>query len=326
MDKQDLYRYTGIPDQLYGIRSMRLMEGAASGCRLIEAVTAGGLHADFLPDTGLDIGLVRYKGKNVSFLSKNGYDSPVNFSARDGEFKHTFSAGLLYTCGLRSAGPPSTDGQEYHPLHGRIHGKQATGVGAYTEDDNLVIVGTLRETSLFGHALELKRRITLPVWGSSIIVEDTIENLTPRPEEFMIMYHYNFGYPLLSEKARLVLPDDRATTPRTEHAKTGSGRECEFVCPIDGEDEMVYNHLLSDGYARLENQDAGIAVTMRWGLDSLPILIQWKSMASGDYVLGIEPSNSYIMGRAAERENGTLQTLDAFGKVSTRVELAFESF
>ena len=47
-------------------------------------------------------------------------------------------------------------------------------------------------------------------------------------------------------------------------------------------------------------------------------------MASGDYVLGLEPSNCYIMGRHDERENGTLPVLKAFESVRSTVTIEFE--
>jgi len=323
MDRKQIYRYTGKSGQLYGLRRLQLQEGGATGCTVIEAATAGGLTADILPDTGLDIGIVRYKGKNISFLSKNGYDSPAVFSARDGEFSHSFPGGMLYTCGLRSTGIPNEDGGEFHPIHGRIHGKQATCVSIYTEGDNLIVRGTLRESSLFGHALEMRRRITLPAWGSKIIIEDEIENITPHPEGFTVLYHFNFGYPMLSEHARLVLPEGRETEARNERSAAGLGKALEFSAPVDGEEEQVYFHTLNEGYARLENTDIGVAAALRWDLENLPVLIQWKSMMSGDYALGLEPANNYILGRAEERKNGTLQILDAFSSVTNRLELEF---
>jgi hypothetical protein len=42
----------------------------------------------------------------------------------------------------------------------------------------------------------------------------------------------------------------------------------------------------------------------------LPRLVQWKMAGAGTHVLGVEPSNCYVEGRAAERERGTLVTLE----------------
>ena len=114
------------------------------------------------------------------------------------------------------------------------------------------------------------------------------------------------GYPLLSEKARLILPEERETIPRTEFARTGLGRECGFDKPVDGEEERVFFQKMKKEFrAKLENPEFGINMTISWSGDTLPILSQWRSMASGDYVLGLEPTNCYIMGRHDERENGT---------------------
>lgn len=314
----------GNTNQLYGVRRVTLNEGKARGTEIIEIHTAGGLQVDILPDSGLDIGQVRYKGVNMAWMSKNGYDSPAVDIPYEQEFLHTFPGGLLYTCGLRSAGPSNRDADEYHPLHGRYHSLAAEQVCAQTVEDRIVVSGTVRETALFGHVLELKREISIPCRSSSITVHDTVANLTPRDEEIMMIYHCNFGYPLLSEHARLILPAERETVPRTEFARTGLGRECEFCQPIDGEEEKVFFHIMKHEFtARLDNPSIGVSMRISWSGDTLPILSQWRCMASGDYVLGLEPTNCYIMGRHDERENGTLSVLKSFEQIDNTVTITF---
>ena len=301
-----------------------MAEGKARGTEIIEVKTAGGLELDILPDTGLDIGQCRYRGVNMSWLSKNGYDSPAAISPYETEFVNTFPGGLLYTCGLRSAGPANWDGEEWHPLHGRYHSLQAQQVCAETEADEILVRGIIRETALFGHCLEVRRVIRIPAFGASLTVEDTVTNLTPRDEEIMQIYHCNFGYPLLSEKAKLTLPEARETIPRTAFAKTGLGRECEFDAPIDSEEERVFfQKMRREFWAQLDNPELGVGMRISWSGDTLPILSQWRSMASGDYVLGLEPTNCYISGRRAERENGTLPVLKAWESVHHTVKIDF---
>ena len=316
--------YIGNPAQLVTLRRVTVSEGRAKGTSIIEVKTAGGLELDILPDAGLDIGQCRYKGVNMSWMSKNGYDSPAAIIPYETDFVNTFPGGLLYTCGLRSAGPANRDGSEWHPLHGRYHSLQAEGVCAEIVNGEIIVKGTIRETALFGHCLEVKRTILVPVFGASVTVEDTVTNQTPRDEEIMQIYHCNFGYPLLSEKAKLVLPEERETIPRTEFAKTGLGRECEFDVPIDGEEERVFfQKMRKDFWAQLKNPDLGVNMTISWSGETLPILSQWRSMASGDYVLGLEPTNSYIMGRHDERENGTLPVLKAWESITNTVKIEF---
>ncbi len=317
--------YIGNPAQLVTLRRVTVSEGRAKGTEIIEVKTAGGLELDILPDAGLDIGQCRYRGINMSWMSKNGYDSPAAVSPYETEFVNTFPGGLLYTCGLRSAGPANRDNGEWHPLHGRYHSLQAEMVCAETEDDEIIVRGTVRETALFGHCLEVRRTIRIPAFGSSVTVQDTVANLTPRDEEIMQIYHCNFGYPLLSEQAELVLPEDREVIPRTEFARTGLGRECTFDRPVDSEEERVFfQKMKGDFRAQLRNPAIGVAMTITWSGDTLPILSQWRSMASGDYVLGLEPTNCYISGRHDERLNGTLPVLKAWDSVSNTVTIEFK--
>ena len=316
--------YIGNPAQLVTLRRVTVSEGKAKGTEIIEVKTADGLELDILPDAGLDIGQCRYRGINMSWMSKNGYDSPAAISPYETEFVNTFPGGLLYTCGLRSAGPANRDNGEWHPLHGRYHSLQAEQLCAEIVDDEIVVRGTIRETALFGHVLEVRRTIRIPAFGASVTVQDTVTNRTPRDEEIMQIYHCNFGYPLLSEKARLHLPEGRETIPHTDFAKTGLGRECTFDKPIPGEEERVFFQKMKEDFsARLENPDLVVSMTISWSGDTLPILSQWRSMASGDYVLGLEPTNCYIMGRHDERENGTLPILKARDSITNTVKITF---
>ena len=316
--------YIGNPAQLVTLRRVTVSEGRPRGVEIIEVRTAGGMDLDILPDAGLDIGQCRYKGINMSWMSKNGYDSPAVIDPYENEFVNTFPGGLLYTCGLRSAGPANRDNGEWHPLHGRYHSLQAQQVCAEIVNDEIVVRGIIRETALFGHCLEVKRTIRIPVFGTSVTVQDTIANLTPRDEEIMQIYHCNFGYPLLSEKAKLSLPKERETVPRTEFAATGLGRECEFDLPIDGEEERVFfQKMQNEFWAKLVNPDLGVGMTISWSGETLPILSQWRSMASGDYVLGLEPTNCYISGRHDEREKGTLPVLKAWDSITNTVKIYF---
>lgn len=149
---------------------------------------------------------------------------------------------------------------------------------------------------MFGHVLEVKRTIRIPVFGASVAIEDTVTNLTPRDEELMQIYHCNFGCQLLSEKSRLVLP----------------------------EEWVFFQKMTREFWAKLENLELGVNMTISWSGDTLPILSQWRSMASGDYILGLEPTNCCIMGRHEERENGILPVLKAFESVTNTMKIDFE--
>ncbi len=316
--------YLCHPQQMYTLRRVMSTEGKAGGSQIIEVSTAGGLQVDLLPDAGLDIGQVRFKGTNVTFICKNGYDSPASIMPYENEFLNTFPGGLLYTCGMRTTGGAHRDGEEWHPLHGRYHSLRAEQVSAYVEDNTVIVRGVLRETALFGHFLELVRTIRIPVFGAQITVADTLTNMAHKEQEYALLYHCNFAYPLLSEKARLELPADRKTTPRTEFAAGFLGKETTFTPPVPGEGERVFFHEEMERKAAIVNEEVGIRAELTWS-ETLPILAHWRSMASGDYVCGLEPTNCYIMGAKQERENGTLPVLKPFETVNTEVTIRFDS-
>ena len=327
MEREKFYRYSGNSDQIYSVRRLILDEGTAKGNAIYQVTTAGGLEFDILPDSGLDIGRLKFKGININYMTKNGYDNPNRLLPIPNNFDHTFSGGMLYTCGLMSVGPDNTDTEgdgEFHALHGRFHGQSAKNLFGYSDDENIYVGGEVKESKQGGQNFLVRRKFTVPVWGSEILLEDEVMNLTPSPVEFMMLYHCNFGWPMLSEKAILEFPEKRKVTPRNQYAADNLATQCEITAPIDEEDERVYfNEMESEAFVRLKNPELGITAEINWSLETLPILAQWKNMRSGDYVLGLEPSTCYIMGRSRERKEGRLLTMKPFETIKNFVRLKF---
>lgn len=325
MEKEKLYRFVGNTDQLYGVKKMTISEGPAGGSKIYTVKTGGGLHFHVHLDTGFDIGELSYKGNNISFLSKNGMHSPYNTYPFEDDFLNSFPGGILYTCGLLSVGPGNREDGKWHPLHGRFHSIPAEGCSVSVTSECITLSAKIRETELFGHCLEVRRTIVCPSFGSTVTVTDEITNLTPEPVDFMLLYHLNFGYPFLSKDLTLRLPDGTKTTPRNEVSAKGLDRHCEFTDPIDGFMEEVFFHDLPGGKPTLTLQNSALKIGAKVAMshDTLPVLAEWKCMRSGDYALGIEPSNCFIMGRKGEKENGTIKTIEPFGTVKAEVVLDF---
>ena len=75
---------------------------------------------------------------------------------------------------------------------------------------------------------------------TTITVEDRVENRGFRPTPHMLLYHYNFGYPLLDEGAELLVPS-RAIV----HACTATCTPTSASVQAAGEadfSEQVYQH------------------------------------------------------------------------------------
>ena len=240
-------------------------------------VQNGALEVLFNKDNALDIVWVKYKGVNVSFLSKNG----LNDGARD--FVGNFEGGFLYTCGMDNVSG-CVDGK---PVHGSLHYKKCDVAYAYEKDEILCVYGEVREAALFGKNLRLKR--CFAVSKDAISICDTVENLAFTEVEYVLLYHVNYGYPFLDECLQMEIPAIKSE-PLTQVAETNKKDMFRITAPVDGGNEHVYYHTLKEGKVRLINPTQGITVQMEYDVKDFPVTLEWKSMISGDYALGIEPS------------------------------------
>lgn len=140
----------------------------------------------------------------------------------------------------------------------------------------------------------------------------TNEGFVPHPH--MILYHFNLGFPLLSEDTQLRVEVEE-TVPRDADAEAGLAEWMSFQPPTPGYREQVFRHVPvadADGKVRVKVENPALGLGLRWTYDktNLPHLFQWKMMGQGTYVLGVEPANSSGMkGRAAARESGDLPYL-----------------
>ena len=95
----------------------------------------------------------------------------------------------------------------------------------------------------------------------------------------------NFSY----EELKLDF-DVEKTDARTDIAKKRFDERFSITYPLDVNDEDCYYHTMKTGNVKLTNPELDIAVTMLYDASEFPITLQWKSMTSGDYALGIEPT------------------------------------
>lgn len=327
--KKEILKKVGNMSQLAYVRSYCMNEGKAYGVKAFDVFTGGGLDFTVLEGKCLDIFNLKYKGVNLSFISKPGLQASEYFNPHGVEFFRYFQAGTLYTCGLSNIGVPCVDGNEEFNFHGRISQTPADKVSVVSdwEGDEYVmeISGEMREAAHYKENLVLKRSITTKLGAKSITIRDIVENQGFEEQPVMLLYHFNFGYPLLNEGARVIVPNIE-TIPRTDAAKQGMSEFGKICAPVDQLEENVFYHKNAadkDGnsYAALINDSLGLGVYIKYNTQQLPMLAEWKSMASGDYALGLEAGNHYLEGRDVERERGTLKNLTPFGQMYFDLEL-----
>src|SRR5947209_3950613 len=203
-----LLERVGDVSQLGGARLVTLNEGPESGVSVAELRTGSGLSFDVLPGRGMDIGFAEYKGMPLCWRSSTGEIAAARYEPQGEGWLRGFSGGLMATCGLTTAGWPSTDAGQSLPLHGRASYLPARNVyvdGEWQGDDYVMWAqGRTRETVVFGENVRLTRRVWARLGESRLFIDDVVENLGHTPVPHMIAYHINVGFPVLDEGSELI--------------------------------------------------------------------------------------------------------------------------
>lgn len=313
--RSDLLQRIGDVSQIAGVRSMRLEDGSEAGVRLIEVRTGTGFRFNVLPSRGMDVSFAEYKGIPLSWRSCTGDVSPAFYEPEGDGWHRIFYGGMVITCGLSNVGAPCVDQGEELGRHGRISATPAESVyadGRWEKDEyQLMIQGRMRQATFWGENLTMTRRIHSRLGASWFRIEDEVENHGFSPAPLMFLYHVNIGFPLVSEESTILIPSKKAIAM---DASMNAERFRELHAPLPEAPSQVFYHETSsdsDGIVTvaLINEKLPLGLYIRYSKDRLKNLVQWKMLGQGAYVLGIEPANCHVEGRAAERARGTLEFL-----------------
>lgn len=316
--KQEISKRIGNISQIADAREGMLTYGKADGVRVIDVKTGGGLSFTVLPSRGMDIAWAEYKGFPIAFIAKPGVVGPQYFEKDGFGFFRNFFAGLLTTCGITYNGAPCVDEGWELGVHGRISNIPAHDVGIvkeWEEDEYMIrIRGKVAEQMCFMEDMVLTREITVKAGENCIHIHDIIENCGNTEWPVMLLYHCNFGYPLVSENTVLLESEKAKVVARDEAAEKGIDTYATFEEPTNGYAEQVFFHDFSDtegeeGYACLYNKEYKIGAYVKFNKEQLPYFAQWKMMNEKEYAVGLEPSNSYPTNRVELRKMEKLQTL-----------------
>ena len=274
--KSELRAYLSDIGAVAGATPAVLSDGKGDGVRSVAVRTGSGLEFTVLPGRAMDVPQCWYKGIPLHFASATGITSPGYYEEPGLRWLRTFCGGLLATCGITYSGAPNVDLGEELGLHGRIGnaGAENVGVTERWEGDEYVISvqGQMREASVMAENLVLTRSIRTRLGARGFQLQDVIENQGFETQPLMMLYHFNFGFPLLSPSASVVAPI-LGTEPRDEQAAADNGvaEFREFPAPTSGYKEKVFFHKLAtdaDGrtFVALVNRDINgspLAIALR---------------------------------------------------------------
>jgi hypothetical protein len=203
-------------------------------------------------------------------------------------------------------------------LHGRVANLPAQEVMLIAERDppfRLTLRGIVHEKMFNGTKLELTSELSIEPGARSFRISDAVTNRGGQRQEFQILYHTNFGPPILEEGARLLAPVEMVT-PFNDHAAKDVKAYDQYFAPKPGFIEQVYALVpLTDRSGRtlvmIQNKRADLAASLRFDTHELPYLTLWKNTAAQEdgYVTGIEPGTNYPNNRRVERKQGRVPEL-----------------
>src|SRR5918995_242302 len=297
LTRRELLRRIGRLEQVAGIEPFVFDDGPARGVRAFRFRTGSGFSFDVVPDRGMDLSFAEHGGTPLAWLSPNGVVAPSFY------------------------GPPGEREGEEQGLHGRASNIPASRVSYDVSWDDVGCVlearGEIREASVFGPNLVLRRRISARVGEPRLWIEDEIENEGFEPEPLMVLYHINLGWPLLDETSRLVGPGraGEPPEPKDEAAQRGLKAWDRFAAPTPGFEERVFYHRPAAGLdglaeALVENPALGLTFSVRFYPEELPEFVQWTMTGEGTYVLGLEPATCRVEGPTAEEAAGRVIRLE----------------
>lgn len=308
------------PCQLGGIETSVLDNGAGRGTRIAWMNTGTGLRYKVIIDRAMDIGEAFFNQHNLAFISHLGTAAPQPSLRHGVEWLSTFGGGLMTTCGLHHVGPPEED----RGLHGLISNQPAEIESIRQPDPargdmEMHITGVIRETTMFGPSFSLRRTIASTLGKAEIRVYDEVTNVANTPTAHMLLYHCNFGWPLVDEGTKLVWNGSwkagggdsdkifyegndfrRCLAPIDAHK--GGGEAVAYIDP-----EADASHNCSCG---LSNEKIGLAVVVRFNKKQLPCLANWQHWGKNEYVTGLEPGTNWPTGQEKARAEGRLIHLE----------------
>lgn len=276
-----------IKNQHFSIEQKVLHGGRQEGSKVITITSQDGLKIALSPTRGMN--LLHVTGKNIRL----GWDSPVdevvnpntiNLESRNGlGWLEGFNE-MMVRCGFEWTGHPVVSEGMIYTLHGRAGNTPASKVVVEVSDSapyTITVRGLLKENSFKKSNLETWTELRYVPGSESFTVHDVLTNKADYPRDYQIIYHSNFGTPILEEGARFVAPV-KEISPFNDHAKAGLATWQTYKGPTKDFDEMVFNitpYTDAQGktLAALVNKAGDKGVSIAFDTHQLPLLTLWKN-------------------------------------------------
>jgi len=299
----------------FKVTKRTLHGGKQEGVSLIE-IDNGVMSITLIPTRGMDP--LKVKSGDVTL----GWDSPVKEVVNPAFIELESRNGLgwldgfnemMVRCGYEWTGHPGEDNGYLLSLHGRAGNTPASKVVVIIDEAppyTIHVKGSIYEKTFKFNNYETWTSLSTEPGSKTFSIHDELTNLGDYENEYQIIYHGNFGRPLLEEGAKIIAPI-KEISPFNEYAKKGLKDFSTYLGPTKDYDEMVYNLVTyadsnGDTLAMLHNKAGDRGVAVGFNVKQLPVLTVWKNTDTEKqgYVTGIEPGTSYAYNRRYQRDLG----------------------
>lgn len=310
----------GIKSEKFTIQNTVLKGGKQEGSELL-TITSDNLTIKLSPTRGL--GILSVMGDGI----RMGWDSPVNEVVNPRYINLESRGGIgwldgfnemMVRCGFEWTGHAvQADGMMY-TLHGRAENTPVSKLIVDVLDKapyTITVKGLIKENTFKKSNLETWVSLSYVPGTKDFTIHDVLTNKSDYTRDYQIIYHSNFGTPILEEGAKFVAPV-KEISPFNDYAINGLDDWRTYLGPTKNFDEMVFNvYPYADENGKTQvmvankagDKGAGIAFDTK----QLPVLSLWKNTDTlkQGYVTGLEPGTSFAYPVTIEREQKRVRQL-----------------
>ncbi|OCG01138.1 aldose 1-epimerase family protein [Gilliamella sp. wkB112] len=311
----------GIKNEKFTIQNTVLKGGKQDGSEVL-TIASDNLTIKLIPTRGL--GILSVVGDGI----RMGWDSPVN-EVVNPKFINLESRGgigwldgfneMMVRCGFEWTGHAvQADGMMY-TLHGRAQNTPVSKLIVDVSDKapyTITIKGLIKENTFKKSNLETSVSLSYIPSTKYFTVHDVVTNNSDYTRDYQIIYHSNFGTPILEEGAKFVAPV-KEISPFNDYAKDGLKTWQTYLGPTKDFDEMVFNvYPFADAKGNTQvmvtNKAGDKAAGIAFNTNELPVLSLWKNTDTlkQGYVTGLEPGTSFAYPVTIEREQKRVRHLE----------------
>ncbi len=307
--------------QIASIETSILDQGPGKSLRIAWINTGSGLRYKLVLDRAMDIVDAFYNQHSLTWLSEAGITKPGTSAENGNGWLTRWAGGLITTCGLTHVGAAEKDENSERGLHGKISNIPAQIESIIQPDiiagkNQMSVTAIIKQADALGTNLQLRRTISSTVGKPSIKIKDVVTNKSASPTPHMILYHCNFGWPLVAPGADIIFNGNYQPMKGDIHKEIFNNKNNFRKCAKPrNENEKGFQgcamiDLKTDSkgccLAGICNKKLGIGIALKYKKRQLPVLTNWQLWKKGDYITALEPGTNGPIGQTAAKQQKEL--------------------